>query len=85
MTWFYKRYRRTTHDPVAATMQRVAPSIMLSSACLAGGFLVFLSSSLPDYRQFGYSAAACIGLALFWDLLILPRLLAYRTRRGPQA
>ena len=75
LLWFV-RQARDQPDPVDAALRQVAPSIVLSSVCLGAGFAVFALSSLPIYRQFAWTAAAAIALALFWDVAALPRALS---------
>ena len=68
----YRRARRIGDAAVDVGLHHVGGSLILSSACLAAGFGLFAVSSLPIYRQFAWSAAAGIILALYWDWIPLP-------------
>lgn len=63
-------------------LRRVRRPIVVSSLALGAGFGAFALSPLGPYRQFAAVAVAAIGLALFWDLAVLPRLVLAVSRGG---
>jgi predicted RND superfamily exporter protein len=59
-------------------VREAGPSMVLASASLAAGFALFAWSELPVWRLFALGACCGLAIALFFDLVALPTLLARR-------
>jgi predicted RND superfamily exporter protein len=69
-------------DAAERAVREAGPSMVLASASLAAGFALFAWSELPVWRLFALGACCGLALALFFDLVALPTLLARRDARG---
>jgi len=73
--------RRDGAGAAERAVEEAGPSMVLASASLAAGFALFAASALPVWRLFALGACAGLAVALFFDLVALPTLLARRDAR----